>query len=179
LWRGNYQSAQRLYHNGTGNPIDLCGRAHHCFFNQRYRQFPTYGPYIASKVAVEGLVHVLANELCGRNITINAVAPGHVATELFLVGKSEAQIDQMSKLPPLECLGQPEDIANIVSFLAVPEGGWANAQVLRANGGFACYLSDERVTTPQSKSISDCQYLAIRDASPGSDSTLCYRLKPL
>ena len=122
---------------------------------------------------------MLANELCGRNITVNAVALGPVATELFLVGKSEAQIDQMSKLPPLECLGQPEDIANVVSFLARPEGGWANAQVLRANGGFACYLSDVRVTTPQSKSISDCQYLAIRDASPGSDSTLCYRLKPL
>jgi NAD(P)-dependent dehydrogenase (short-subunit alcohol dehydrogenase family) len=101
LWRGNYQSAQRLYHNGTGSLTGLCGRAHHCFFNQRYRQFPTYGPYIASKIAVEGLVHVLANELRGRNITVNAVAPGPVATESFLVGKSEAQIDQMGKLPPL------------------------------------------------------------------------------
>ena len=101
------------------------------------KAFPTYGPYIASKVGVEGLVHVLANELRGRNITVNAVAPGPVATELFLSGKTEAQIDQMSKLPPLERLGQAEDIAQVVSFLAGPEGGWINAQILRANGGFA------------------------------------------
>jgi 3-oxoacyl-[acyl-carrier protein] reductase len=67
---------------------------------------PTYGPYIASKAGVEGLVHVLANELRGRNITVNAVAPGPVATELFLAGKTEAQIDQMRKLSPLERLGR-------------------------------------------------------------------------
>ena len=78
------------------------------------KAFPTYGPYIASKAGVEGLVHVLANELRGRNVTVNAVAPGPVATELFLTGKTQAQIDQLSKLPPLERLGQPEDIANVV-----------------------------------------------------------------
>ena len=98
--------------------------------------FPNYGPYIASKAGVEGLVRVLANELRGRNITVNAVAPGPVATELFLTGKSEAQIDQLRKLSPLERLGQPEDIANVVSFLAGPDGGWINGQILRANGGF-------------------------------------------
>jgi 3-oxoacyl-[acyl-carrier protein] reductase len=101
------------------------------------KAFPTYGPYIASKAGVEGLVHVLANELRGRNITVNAVAPGPVATELFLSGKTDAQIDQLRKLPPLERLGQPDDIANVVSFLAGPDGAWVNAQVLRANGGFA------------------------------------------
>jgi 3-oxoacyl-[acyl-carrier protein] reductase len=101
------------------------------------KSFPTYGPYIASKAGVEGLVHVLTNELRGRNITVNAVAPGPVATELFLKGKSEAQIAELAKLPPLERLGNPEDIANVVSFLAGPDGGWINGQVLRANGGFA------------------------------------------
>jgi 3-oxoacyl-[acyl-carrier protein] reductase len=101
------------------------------------RSFPAYGPYIASKAGVEGLVHVLANELRGRNITVNAVAPGPTATELFLEGKTEAQIKEFSKIPPLERLGQPEDVANVVSFLAGPDGGWVNAQVLRANGGFA------------------------------------------
>jgi 3-oxoacyl-[acyl-carrier protein] reductase len=99
--------------------------------------FPTYGPYIASKVGAEGLVHGLTNELRGRNITVNAVAPGPVATELFLNDKTEAQIEQFSKLPPLERLGKPEDIASVVSFLAGPDGGWVNGQVLRANGGFA------------------------------------------
>jgi 3-oxoacyl-[acyl-carrier protein] reductase len=101
------------------------------------KAFPTYGPYIASKAGVEGLVHVLANELRGRNITVNAVAPGPVATELFLSGKTDAQIEQLSKLPPLERLGQPDDIANVVSFLAGADGGWVNGQILRANGGFA------------------------------------------
>jgi 3-oxoacyl-[acyl-carrier protein] reductase len=101
------------------------------------KAFPTYGPYIASKAGVEGLVRVLANELRGSNITVNAVAPGPVATELFLAGKAEAQIEELRKQSPLERLGQPEDIANVVSFLAGPNGGWVNGQVLRANGGFA------------------------------------------
>jgi 3-oxoacyl-[acyl-carrier protein] reductase len=101
------------------------------------RSFPTYGPYIASKAGVEGLVPVLANELRGRNITVNAVAPGPTGTDLFLNGKTPEQIAQLSKLAPLERLGQPEDIANVVSFLAGPGGSWVNAQILRANGGFA------------------------------------------
>jgi 3-oxoacyl-[acyl-carrier protein] reductase len=101
------------------------------------KSFPTYGPYIASKAGVEGLVRVLANELRGRNITVNAVAPGPIPTELFLKGKTQAQIEEFKKLPPLERLGQAEDIAGVVSFLAGPDGGWINAQVLRANGGFA------------------------------------------
>lgn len=101
------------------------------------KSFPSYGPYIASKAGVEGLVPVLANELRGRNITVNAVAPGPTGTKLFLDGKSEEQIAQLTKLAPLERLGQPEDIANVVSFLAGPDGAWVNAQVLRVNGGFA------------------------------------------
>jgi len=101
------------------------------------KSFPSYGTYIASKAGVEGLVHVLANELRGRNITVNAIAPGPVATELFLKGKTEEQIAQISKMAPLERVGQPADITNIVSFLAGPDGGWVNSQVVRANGGFA------------------------------------------
>ncbi|WP_318388775.1 SDR family oxidoreductase [Enterobacter sp.] len=98
---------------------------------------PGYGPYIASKSAVESLVHVLANELRGRNITVNAVAPGPVATELFFNGKTEEQIMMLAKMPPMERLGQPLDIANAVSFLVGKDGGWVNSQVVRVNGGFA------------------------------------------
>jgi 3-oxoacyl-[acyl-carrier protein] reductase len=101
------------------------------------KSFPSYGPYIASKAGVEGLVHVLANELRGRQITVNAVAPGPVGTELFLEGKSQEQVKHIASLAPLERLGTPEDIAAAVAFLAGPDGGWINSQVLRANGGFA------------------------------------------
>lgn len=101
------------------------------------KSLPGYGAYIASKAGVEGLVRVLANELRGHAVTVNAVAPGPVATELFLKGKTEAQIEQFGKLAPLERLGRPEDVAEVISFLAGPGGAWVNAQVLRANGGFA------------------------------------------
>jgi 3-oxoacyl-[acyl-carrier protein] reductase len=101
------------------------------------KSFPNYGAYVASKAGVEGLVHVLANELRGRNITVNAVAPGPTGTDLFLTGKGEELIKELANLAPLERLGTPEDIAGVVSFLAGPDGGWVNAQVLRANGGFA------------------------------------------
>lgn len=96
---------------------------------------PGYAVYIASKAAVESMTRVFAKELRGRNIRVNAVAPGPVATELFLQDKSEEQVQHFAKLPPLERLGQPQDIAAIVAFLASPAAGWINGQVLRANGG--------------------------------------------
>jgi 3-oxoacyl-[acyl-carrier protein] reductase len=96
---------------------------------------PTYGIYAATKAAVEAMTHVLAKELRGRNITVNAVAPGPTATKLFLDGKSDELVDRLARLAPLERLGQPADVAAVVSFLAGPDGGWINGQVLRANGG--------------------------------------------
>ncbi|RKH67795.1 SDR family oxidoreductase [Corallococcus llansteffanensis] len=95
----------------------------------------TYGVYAATKAAVETMTAILSKELRGRNITVNCVAPGPTATELFMNGKSPELVDHMAKLNPLERLGTPEDIAASVAFLAGPEGGWINGQVLRANGG--------------------------------------------
>jgi 3-oxoacyl-[acyl-carrier protein] reductase len=99
------------------------------------RRLETYGVYSATKAAVEMLTVVLSKELRGRNIMVNAVAPGPIATDLFLNSKSEELIERTAKMNPLERLGTPQDIAAIVSFLVGPDGSWINGQVLRANGG--------------------------------------------
>ncbi|MFL9866011.1 SDR family oxidoreductase [Paraburkholderia fungorum] len=98
---------------------------------------PGYAIYNGTKAAVEAFTHVFAKELRGRNITVNAVAPGPIATSLFLDGKTEEQIQTFAKMPPLQRLGQPDDIASVVSFLAGPDAAWVNGQILRANGGVA------------------------------------------
>src|SRR6202043_1656093 len=95
----------------------------------------TYSVYAATKAAVEMLTAILSKELRGRNITVNAVAPGPVATDLFLNGKSPELVERMAKMNPMERIGTPEDIAAVVAFLVGPDGGWINGQVLRANGG--------------------------------------------
>ena len=95
----------------------------------------TYGVYTATKAAIETMSAILSKELRGRSITVNAVAPGPVATELFLNGKSPELIERMAKMNPLERLGTPQDIAASVAFLAGPNGSWINGQTLRANGG--------------------------------------------
>ncbi|WP_159841128.1 SDR family oxidoreductase [Nocardia sp. CY41] len=97
--------------------------------------FPTYGAYAASKGAVEALTMILARELRGRDVTVNAVAPGPTATDLFLDGKDDATIQRLADVVPLQRLGTPADIAAVVAFLAGPQGHWVNGQIVRANGG--------------------------------------------
>jgi 3-oxoacyl-[acyl-carrier protein] reductase len=97
-------------------------------------RFPQYGAYAMSKGGVEALTLVLARELRGRDITVNAVAPGPTATDLFLDGKDQATIDHLAGQAPLERIGTPGDIAEVISFLAGP-ARWVNGQVVRANGG--------------------------------------------
>ena len=99
-------------------------------------QFPTYGPYVASKAAVEGMTLILARELRSKNITVNCVAPGPTATALLLDGKSEQTVQNLANAAPLERLGQPEDIAETVAHLAGP-ARWINGQTIFANGGLA------------------------------------------
>jgi 3-oxoacyl-[acyl-carrier protein] reductase len=96
---------------------------------------PAYAVYAATKAAVEAMTHVFAKEMGARGITVNAVAPGPVETDLFMKGKTEAVVNAIIAMNPLKRLGQPQDIANVVAFLAGPDSGWINGQVIRANGG--------------------------------------------
>jgi 3-oxoacyl-[acyl-carrier protein] reductase len=95
---------------------------------------PTYSTYAASKGAVDALTLILAKELRGRNVTVNTVAPGPTATPLFLDGKSDEQVKQMAGMAPLERLGEPADVAEVVAFLAGP-ARWMNGQTIYVNGG--------------------------------------------
>ncbi|GBR40072.1 dehydrogenase [Neoasaia chiangmaiensis NBRC 101099] len=96
---------------------------------------PAHGVYVATKAAVEALTRVLAKELGPRGITVNAVAPGPVGTELFFTGRPPAVVERIVADVPMGRLGTPEDVARVVAFLAGPDGGWVSGQVIRANGG--------------------------------------------
>lgn len=96
---------------------------------------PGYAVYGATKSAVETFTSIMAKELRGKNIRVNAIAPGPTATALFFSGKTTEMIERMSKMAPLERLGTPQDIASAVAFLVSDNAAWVNGQTLRANGG--------------------------------------------
>ena len=96
---------------------------------------PRYALYAATKAGIEAMTHIFAKEMGGRRITVNAVAPGPVDTPLFTKDKTAEQVDAIARSAPFGRLGEPDDIARVVSFLAGPDGGWVSGQVLRANGG--------------------------------------------
>ena len=100
-------------------------------------RMPTYGVYAGTKAAIEVMTSILSKELGARQISVNAVAPGGTATELFLTGKSAELLERLAKVSPLGRLGEPADIAGVVAFLAGPDGGWVNGQTVRVNGGTA------------------------------------------
>ncbi|SFR41441.1 3-oxoacyl-[acyl-carrier protein] reductase [Yoonia tamlensis] len=99
--------------------------------------FPGYAGYCAAKAGVDAMTPIFAKELAGRNITVNGIAPGPVATALYLDGKTPEQLEHVAGLSPMGRIGQPEDIANLVAAMVRGDAGWVNGQTLRANGGMA------------------------------------------
>ncbi|GHA74357.1 beta-ketoacyl-ACP reductase [Formosimonas limnophila] len=90
--------------------------------------------YAAAKAGVEGMARALAKELGSRNITVNCVAPGFIETDMT-AALGEDAINALSSQIPLARLGQPQDIANAVAFLASPEAAYITGHVLAVNGG--------------------------------------------
>lgn len=97
---------------------------------------PTYSVYAATKGAVEQISRQLAKEFGPKNITINTLSPGPVRTELFSADKTEEQMAAIAKMNAFGRLGEPEDIANVISFLVSDQSGWVTGQTLRVNGGY-------------------------------------------
>ncbi|SIT41360.1 3-oxoacyl-(acyl-carrier protein) reductase [Paraburkholderia ribeironis] len=93
------------------------------------------GPYAATKAAVESLIRSMAKELAPRNIRVNAVAPGPVDTDLFNSGKTEEAKRRSAAMSPFNRIGQPSEVAEVVSFLASPRASWIHGQIIQPNGG--------------------------------------------
>ncbi|AIQ32786.1 MULTISPECIES: SDR family oxidoreductase [unclassified Paenibacillus] len=129
--KGTYFSCQQAFYH-----LEQGGRIINFSTSVNGQMFPAYSIYAGTKGAVEQFTRQLAKEFGSKGITINAVAPGPVATELFLEGKSEAVLEGLKKGNAFGRLGQPEDIAGVVSFLAGEDSGWITGQTLRVNGGF-------------------------------------------
>ncbi|KAI3706523.1 hypothetical protein L6452_24325 [Arctium lappa] len=131
--RGPYlcckEAANRLKRGGGGRIICLTS-------SMVVALTPGFGAYAGSKAAVEAMVKILAKELKGKRITANCIAPGPIATEMFFEGKSEAMVNRAVEQSPLDRLGQPEDVAPLVGFLASDAGEWINGQIVRVNGGY-------------------------------------------
>jgi 3-oxoacyl-[acyl-carrier protein] reductase len=98
---------------------------------------PTYATYVATKGAVEQLTRVFAKEVGARGITVNAVLPGPTNTELFIKGKTQEQIDRLASLNAFNRLGEVDDIAKVVSFLAGDDAKWISGQTIALNGAMA------------------------------------------
>lgn len=129
--KGTYFSCQQAFLH-----LEQGGRIINFSTSVNGQMFPAYSIYAGTKGAVEQFTRQLAKEFGAKGITINAVAPGPVATELFLDGKSEAQLEGLKKANAFGRLGEPEDIAGVVSFLAGGQSAWITGQTLRVNGGF-------------------------------------------
>lgn len=129
--KGTYFSCQQAFLH-----LEQGGRIINFSTSVNGQMFPAYSIYAGTKGAVEQFTRQLAKEFGAKGITINAVAPGPVATELFLEGKLEAQLEGLKKANAFGRLGEPEDIAGVVSFLAGDQSAWITGQTLRVNGGF-------------------------------------------
>ncbi|MBW4628584.1 MAG: SDR family oxidoreductase [Brasilonema octagenarum HA4186-MV1] len=130
--KGTYFACQQAAHQMADG-----GRIINFSSSTTAMMLPTYSAYVGTKGAVEQITRVVAKELGGRGITVNIISPGPTDTELFREGKTEEQINRFSQMAALGRLGQVQDIADVVAFLASDEARWITGQNIRVNGGIA------------------------------------------
>lgn len=96
---------------------------------------PNYLLYVATKGAVEQMTRVLAKDLGKRGITVNTISPGPISTDTYFVGKTEEMVKFQRTFAPANRIGTPEEVADVVTFMASDKGQWINGQNIRINGG--------------------------------------------
>lgn len=126
VFLGIRKAAKRM---GEGGQIDSFSSSVVGFYQ------PTYGTYAATKAGVGAITQIAAKGFSSKGIVVNAIAPGPVATALFLDDKTDEQIVQTQKVILLSRLAELNDNASVIAFLVGPDGGWVSGHVIRANGG--------------------------------------------
>jgi 3-oxoacyl-[acyl-carrier protein] reductase len=148
LMRMELEAWQSVLATNLGGTYNFCRAVAYTLFKQRRgriinissvaAEYVNLGQtnYAASKGAINAFTRALAVELASRNVTVNAIAPGFIETDMSEAVRNKAG-DLIKKIIPMRRLGQPQDVARVAVFLAGPDSGYMTGQVLTVDGGLS------------------------------------------